>query len=233
MNKPTPECITPAFGSAEFREYFRTVYVEKEGKIKFLGIGNGNLYMVLVFFVITSVPILLALQITEFKSHYLLLLPAYFLFCNLLEYLLHRYPMHHKIKGFEFLYEHVTVHHSFFNEDFYYYDQPRDYMAVFLPLLYFSFITAIFFAGALTIYLIADLDNALFFALVAYSYYLMYEILHFSYHAKSGSFIKKLPFVELSAQLHLLHHRANLMTNYNFNITFPIFDKIFNTLYKE
>jgi sterol desaturase/sphingolipid hydroxylase (fatty acid hydroxylase superfamily) len=85
---------------------------------------------------------------------------------------------------------------------------------------------------ALFIYFVADLNNALFFGVVGFAYYLMYETLHFSYHAKSGSFIKKLPFVEQSAYLHLLHHRAKLMSKYNFNITFPIFDEVFNTLYK-
>ena len=224
---------TPPFGSQEYRDYFRTDFVEKDGAKGFLGIGNGNVYMMVVFVILIAVPSLLALQITQFQYYFLLLLPVYFLICNLLEYLLHRYPMHNKTKGMEFLFEHVTVHHSFFNEDFYYYEQPRDYMAVFLPILYFSFISFIFFIVALLIYFVSDLDNALFFCVIGFAYYLMYETLHFTYHAKSGSLIKKLPFVEQSAKLHLLHHRANLMSKYNFNITFPIFDKVFNTLYKE
>jgi len=233
MSKDTTVVASPAFGSQEYRDYFRTVYVDKDAKGRFLGIKNGNLYVAIIFIVIISVPVLLARQVTEFKAYFLILLPVYFLICNLLEYLLHRYPMHHKTKGFEFLYEHVTVHHNFYNEDFYYYEQPRDYMAVFLPLLYFTFISAVLFFSALLIYFLSDLNNAVFFLVVGYTYYLMYEVLHFSYHAKEESFIKKLPYIKQLSNLHLLHHKASLMANYNFNITFPIFDKLFGTAYIE
>ncbi len=224
---------TPKFGTPAYREYFRTDYIEKDGASRFLGISNGTGYMVTVFIILTLVPVALGFLINQYHLYYILLVPVYFLVCNGFEYVLHRYPMHHKVKGLGFLYEHLTVHHSFFYNDTYYYEQPRDYMAVFLPLLYFSFITLVFSAASLTIYVIADLDNALFFALVAYTYYLMYEIMHFSYHARSGSVIKAIPLVEQSAQLHLYHHRIDLMNKYNFNITFPIFDKVFNTLYME
>lgn len=231
MSKPIANTNVPPFGSQEFRDYFRTDYIDRDAKSRFLGIKDGKLYITIVFILLISVPIIMATQITEYKYYYLLLLPIYFLILNLFEYMLHRYPMHHKKKGFEFLYEHVTIHHSFYNGKFNYYEQPEDYMAVFLPLLYFAFISAVLFIIAVLIYFVSDLNNALFFELVGYSYYLMYEVLHFSYHAKEESFIKKFPFIKQLASFHLQHHQTDLMSNYNFNITFPIFDKVFNTCY--
>jgi hypothetical protein len=141
--------------------------------------------------------------------------------------------MHKKIKGFEFLFEHVTVHHMYYNEKTPYVEQPKDVMAVFLPILYFLFISLEIVLISSGIYFFTDYNNALFFAFFAYSYYLMYEILHFSYHTPENSIIKKIPFMKRLAQFHLDHHNSKLMSKYNFNISFPIFDKIFNTMYKK
>ena len=105
-------------------------------------------------------------------------------------------------------------------------------MAIFLPVLYFFFISLEIFLLAGVVYLFSDLDNALFFVAVIYFYYLLYEFLHFSSHAKEGSFLKKLPFIKTLSQNHLNHHRLELMEKYNFNITFPIFDKLLGTYYK-
>ena len=69
--------------------------------------------------------------------------------------------------------------------------------------------------------------------MVGYSYYLLYEALHFSYHTRAGGLLKRIPFVDYLSRGHLYHHRIGLMSRYNFNITFPIFDKIFRTQYKE
>ncbi len=228
MDKTSP----PKFATQAYRDYFRTDFIEKDGASRFMGIKNGTTYMIIVFSMLTVIPLALVLLISRFYWYFILLCPVYFLICNAFEYVLHRYPMHEKMKGLGFLYEHLTVHHSFFYNDTYYYEQPRDYMAVFLPLLYFSFITLVFSMASLTVYAVAGLDNALFFAVVAYTYYLMYEVMHFSYHAKTGGFFKSIPWVEKSARLHLYHHRIDLMNKYNFNITFPIFDRLFNTIYK-
>ena len=34
-------------------------------------------------------------------------------------------------------------------------------------------------------------------------------------------------------QHHIAHHNRKLMTRYNFNITYPICDRLFGTLYRE
>ena len=220
------------FDVEKYREYFRTKYVTQDAGYRYLGITNGKLYLATIIFVTISAPTLALLQIETFHFYFFCLLPFYFIIANLVEYVLHRYPMHHKMKGLGFLFEHVTVHHYFYGNEFYYNEEPRDNMAIFLPLLYFFFISFDIFLIAAVIYLFADLENALFFAAFAYLYYLMYEFLHFSSHAKEGSFLKKIPFIRKLSQNHLNHHKLELMETYNFNITFPIFDKLLGTYYK-
>jgi hypothetical protein len=232
-SKSNDKAVTPEFGSKEYRTFFRESYIFNDGKWKFLGIKNGNLYFLIILLVAISMPIFFASQMTEFKIIYFLLMPIYFLICNLFEYLLHRFPMHHKTKGLEFFFEHVTVHHSFYSHKYNFYEQPKDYMAVFLPMLYFAVISIAFLLIGFFIYFVSDLNNALFFETVVYVYYLMYETLHFAYHAKKESLLKKIPFVDKLSKFHLLHHHTGLMSKYNFNITFPIFDKMFNTQFKS
>ena len=76
-------------------------------------------------------------------------------------------------------------------------------------------------------------NAALLFIATVFSYYLNYEWLHFAYHLPETHFVAKLPFISTLRKLHHTHHDTQLMTKYNFNITYPIFDVIFGTYYKE
>ena len=51
MSEDTTQVAAPAFGSQEYRDYFRTVYVDKDAKARFLGIKNGNLYLAIIFMI--------------------------------------------------------------------------------------------------------------------------------------------------------------------------------------
>jgi hypothetical protein len=211
------------FGSAEYRGFFRN---HLAGRL------NGNLYVLINFSVLLAIILTLAISIPRYEPYFLLLLPCYLLFTNWLEYVLHRYPMHHKTPGFMVVYEHVTIHHNFYaNRDFYF-EEPRDYYAAVLPFYIFIGLTLVITAVSGLIYLGFGLSNALFFALIAYCYYLTYEVLHFSYHMPANSFVKRMPFINGLSRAHILHHQTQLMARYNFNITFPIFDWVFKTSYR-
>jgi hypothetical protein len=217
----------------KYREYFRDTYVPNDSGMLFLKITNGKIYLFIITLIIITIPVILFNQIKELPSYFLYLIPIYFLICNFIEYILHRYPMHHKTKNIEFLFDHVSIHHMIYNEKTPFIEKDRDIMGVFLPIFYFFFISLEIVLISGLIYLFTDLNNGLFFAFIAYSYYLMYEFLHFCYHTKEDSIIKKIPLIRKLAQFHLDHHNIKLMQKYNFNITFPIFDKIFKTEYKK
>jgi hypothetical protein len=214
----------PPFGSLEYRTRFR----EDVGK-RMSGTYYALTILITLAIIISTLGFFL---VSHFSLYIVLLLPAYFLFDNLLEYILHRFPMHHKMKNFEMVYEHVTIHHNFYYGEHFYFEEPRDYYAAILPRYIFLGLTAVITVVSLILWPLFGLGHAVFFAMTAYSYYLLYELLHFSYHSPESSFLKKLPFVRRLSRQHILHHRSRDLANYNFNITFPIFDFVFGTRYK-
>lgn len=218
--------MTLPFGSKEFRDHFRATTVDRFG-----GRVGGRLYALANLLLLLSIMAALALAIPTWQLHFLALLPIYFLFNNGLEYALHRFPMHRKTKGFEVVYEHVTIHHNFYADRTFYFEEPRDYFAAILPYYIFIGLSVVIGLSSGIVHLVAGFDDALFFALCGYGYYLLYELLHFSYHASEGSYVKRLPFIKRLARAHILHHQVKLMAHYNFNITFPIYDCLLGTSY--
>jgi sterol desaturase/sphingolipid hydroxylase (fatty acid hydroxylase superfamily) len=69
--------------------------------------------------------------------------------------------------------------------------------------------------------------------LVAVAYFLNYELFHFAFHCSEKSWVMKLPGFKKVMALHKNHHKPELMSKYNFNITYPIGDLLFGTYYRE
>jgi len=164
-----------------------------------------------------------------------LTIPITFLYANLVEYFGHRGPMHHPRKGLRIIFErHARQHHRFFRDDAMAFGDSRDYKAVLFPsvLIVFYLLGFALPAGLLLAWL-ASPNTAYLFAATAVAYFLNYELLHFAYHARHGSWISRLPFMSRLRRLHTLHHRPELMQKYNFNITYPIGDWLFGTLFRS
>jgi len=165
----------------------------------------------------------------------LLIIPIGFIYINLAEYLGHKGPMHHRSKKLEKVFiRHSLQHHRFFTKENFSFDSSKDIKAVLFPpilLLFFFFAFAV--PVALIFYWLWSANAALIFLVTVFSYYLNYEWLHFIYHLPQTHFVAQLPFIKTLRKLHLTHHDLQLMTKYNFNITYPIFDIIFGTYYKE
>ncbi len=87
-------------------------------------------------------------------------------------------------------------------------------------------------AGAI-LYFLASPNVGFLFIFTAILYYLNYELFHFSYHVDPGSRLGRLPIIRHLRRHHVLHHNQALMTRCNFNITYPICDRLFGTLYRE
>jgi sterol desaturase/sphingolipid hydroxylase (fatty acid hydroxylase superfamily) len=219
------------FGSDEFRRYFRTDFINHDSGFEFMRMKNGYLYACICLTPILMIILYLAASISIYHPYFIGLIPIYFLVANLAEYLIHRYPMHHKYGKYNAIYAHMTIHHNFYNNEHFYYETHKDFMAVLLPWYTFLVLSLIISVVSTMIYAATGLDNALFFALCMYGYYLLYEGLHFTYHARPESWIKKIPMIDYLSRSHLRHHRYDIMSKYNFNITFPVFDKIFGTYY--
>ena len=220
------------FGSDDFRNYFRTQFIDHDAGWDFLKFKDGALYKKTIFTIALIVPIIACSFISTWKLSFLYLVPLYIFVANGIEYFLHRYPMHHKMRGFEFLFEHVIIHHNFYSESYLKCKDPRDYFAVFLPLKYLIFISIEILIIGLLVTLIGGRDHGLFFIATAYIYYFFYELFHYSAHSDTNENLKRMLGIDRLSKLHLLHHDTSLMQKYNFNISLPIFDILLGTLYR-
>lgn len=163
-----------------------------------------------------------------------LAIPLTFLYCNLAEYLGHRGPMHNKTRFLTGIFKRHTVeHHSFFTDEAISFDSPRDYRAVLFPPILLVFFFGFFAVpvGAVLYYLVSP-NVCFLFVFTAILYYLNYELFHFSYHVDPQSWLGRLRLIRRLRRNHVLHHDKTLMTRYNFNITYPICDRLFGTLYR-
>ena len=159
--------------------------------------------------------------------------PLTFLYANLIEYLGHRGPMHHKTRFLSEVFKrHSIEHHSFFTNEAATFDSSRDYKAVLFPPILLAFFLGCFAmpVGAI-LYNFVSPNFCFLFVSTAILYFLNYELLHFVYHMDPQSRAGRLPFISRLRKHHINHHNRSLMTRYNFNITYPICDRIFGTIY--
>ncbi len=164
-----------------------------------------------------------------------LTVPLTFLYSNLSEYLGHKGPMHHKTRFLGLIFErHSIQHHAFFTDESFTYDTTQDFKAVLFPPIMLLFFNGCFAlpVGAL-LYLLVSPNVSFLFVLTAILYFLNYELLHFAYHMDPQSWVGRLPFMDRLRTHHTYHHDRRLMIRYNFNITYPICDYLFGTVYKD
>ncbi len=163
----------------------------------------------------------------------LLTIPVTFLYANLAEYLGHRGPMHRRKKYAPIVFDgHTGIHHRFFTEDDFAYEGHRDWHALLLPPYMIVFFFGLFTVPiGVLLYFVVSPNVAYLFVATGLGYFVGYEWLHFCYHAPEDSVLLRLPFMRSLRKHHMTHHNPRLMTRYNFNITFPIFDWLLRTTY--
>ena len=168
-----------------------------------------------------------------------LTVPFAFIYTNLMEYWGHRGPMHHQPRGWRrqllsgVYRRHTLRHHRFFRHDAMAFGSSRDFHAVLFPpvLVVFFLLVTVLPSGLLVAWLLGSNVGWLYAATV-FAYFLNYELLHFAYHTREDSPVGRLPGMTLLRRLHTLHHDPRLMGKYNFNITYPLGDWLFGTLYR-
>jgi len=163
-----------------------------------------------------------------------LAVPLTFLYANLAEYFGHRGPMHHPRRGLQIVYErHAGQHHRFFTDRHMALESTRDLKAVLFPAVMISFFLVAFAlpVGLLLAWL-ATPNVAWLFVMTAMAYFLNYEALHLVYHLPQDSVAGRVVLVRRLRRLHQVHHDPRLMARYNFNITYPIGDLLFGTLWR-
>ena len=201
---------------------------------------NCRTYPGWLHFAFTSVVSLLVVilcfsEVDQVRPLEWLTIPVVFIYANLVEYLGHRGPMHDPVKGLGLIFfRHTRQHHRFFTDREMTFDSSHDFKAVlFPPVMILFFIGGFGLPMWIILYYTAS-ENVAWLALAtAIAYFLNYEWLHFAYHCDPKSRIGRIPGVQTLRNLHLHHHNPRLMIQYNFNITYPIGDWLFRTLYRE
>lgn len=156
--------------------------------------------------------------------------PITFLYANLVEWLAHRGPMHRPRPFLKLVYErHTLLHHAFFTHEAMELEGARDFkMVLFPPVLLIFFFGLFALPIGLLLNALAGPNVAALFVITALSYYLLYEWLHLGYH-----FGDRAPRVLARLRRHhAAHHDPRKMSSGNFNITFPICDRLFGTFAK-
>jgi hypothetical protein len=163
-----------------------------------------------------------------------LTVPLTFLYTNLAEYWGHRGPMHHTTRGLGLVYErHTRQHHRFFTHVAMPVDSLRDLRAVLFPPILMTFFLATFaLPVALLLARFTSGNVGWLFAATSLAYFLNYEVLHLVYHLPDRYAVARWPFVGRLRRLHQAHHDPRLMAQFNFNITYPIGDRLFGTRYR-
>lgn len=202
--------------------------------------GYSHIKHLMLNSLITLVPTLVFAMIAFFAGislWSLTAIPLAILFGNFIEYATHRWPMHKpKAPGGKYLFKrHAGEHHRAFEVEFMEITDPRDYSLVMLPPLR----AAVFMSVLIAIAGVAGLTvGAAFGALIGMTlglYFFIGEALHISFHFKSTWENDKWynRFLRRIGRWHRIHHELKLMSKYNFNIAFPIFDKVLGTLIDE
>ncbi|TQF10558.1 fatty acid hydroxylase family protein [Myxococcus llanfairpwllgwyngyllgogerychwyrndrobwllllantysiliogogogochensis] len=207
-----------------FREQYRGEHVgpRYSGRAHFAFTSLGSLGV-----------ILLALSRVEaVRPWEWLTVPGVFLLGNVVEFLGHRGPMHHKRRGLGLLFQrHTEQHHRFFTHDALAYESSRDVkMVLFPPVLLLFFLGAVAAPLGVLTFLVSTRNVGWLFVASTVGYYLSYECLHFCHHLPPEHRLARLRPLGWLRRHHQAHHDPSKMGRWNFNITVPLSDWLFGTL---
>ena len=161
----------------------------------------------------------------------LLVIPATFLFANAVEWQLHRDLLHRRVPGFGMLYDrHSLQHHVAFRHDSMDAPSSRQWRWVLFPAPAFLGLLFLVAPAGFLIMHFTSRNAGLLFDATGIAFYLLYEWCHLSYHQPPDTVVGRLRLVRVLRRHHQRHHHPALARRYNFNVTFPIWDRLRGTI---
>lgn len=207
----------------QFREHYRRVNIPR--------FYSGPLHLAFTASVLGGTIAWHLAHVSGLNPWEFLVLPVTLLFGNAVEYLVHRFPLHRVYPGLKSGYEiHSLEHHRFYTYDAMFFEKTKDFMMVLFPP-WAPILVAVFcsLAGILLVGPLLSPNAGRFFAAMGTGCLLLYEALHGLAHFDDRSWAGRMPLVQAIRRHHRIHHDLQMMSRYNFNITFPIFDWILGT----
>jgi hypothetical protein len=162
-----------------------------------------------------------------------LLMPLFFVVANLLEWTVHRYPMHHPMNPRVMYKNHAMLHHIAFTDHNMPVASSRELGLVMMP--WYTMIGLFVVASPVMIGAAFARGPGLagVFLLAAVGYFLFYEMLHALYHLPDATLdrvgLGRLGIFRRMQAHHAHHHILRRMSAVNFNVTVPLMDWLFGT----
>ncbi|HEY5985907.1 MAG TPA: sterol desaturase family protein [Streptosporangiaceae bacterium] len=153
-----------------------------------------------------------------------LLLPAGFVFANGVEWVLHRGPLHHPTRARLLYNRHTLTHHAVFSHENMSMRSWRELRVVLFPLYALPLLELVVVPPLTLLWWLRLRNAACLFSLTATFYYLLYELLHLSYHLPPEHPVARLAVIRSLKRHHQRHHDPHRMTQGNFNVSIPLFD---------
>ena len=165
-----------------------------------------------------------------------LLLPAFLVIANFIEWMVHRHPMHRPLQPRIMYRNHAQLHHLAFTDGHMVIGKARELGLIMMP--WYTMLGLFVVASPIMVVAGVLRGRGLsgVFLLGAVGYFFCYELLHALYHLPDATLdragIGRLrAFRRLQAH-HRHHHILGRMAAVNFNVTFPLMDRLFGTLEK-
>jgi hypothetical protein len=211
----------------ERQRQYRVIYRQRVA-----GWYNGFLHIAIIYVIgFTALYIYLS-NLSHVTPLEWLTVPVTFLFCNFVEWWLHRYVMHRPSRNllFRAIYNrHTLMHHQFFTDREMRFADHMDYRVTFFPPYALATFTLISIPPAFVLGWLLSPNVGWLFITTTTSVYLIYEFMHFCCHVEDNWFVRHMPFVNTIRRHHEAHHNQSIMMERNMNLTFPIMDWLFGT----
>ncbi|MFN7951123.1 MAG: sterol desaturase family protein [bacterium] len=162
------------------------------------------------------------------------LAPLFLVFANAFEWWIHRGPMHHPWPHLRELYDrHTLSHHAYFTDRDMEIASARELKMVLFPPFALPFFIALTSPLPLAAGILISANAARIFFASAITYYLIYEWLHLIHHLPRSSWIGRRRWISALRAHHTRHHDPRRMTLGNFNVSFPLWDRVRGTLLSD
>ncbi len=165
-----------------------------------------------------------------------LLLPGFLVIANFLEWMVHRNPMHRPLRPRIMYRNHAQLHHLAFTDGRMVIGKTDELGLIMMP--WYTMLGMFLIASPVMVLagVLRGPGLAGVFLVGAVAYFLCYETLHALYHLPDATLDRAgigrvRAFRRLQAH-HRHHHILGRMAAVNFNVTFPLMDRLFGTLEK-
>jgi sterol desaturase/sphingolipid hydroxylase (fatty acid hydroxylase superfamily) len=165
-----------------------------------------------------------------------LAVPVFWCVANLFEWAIHRYLMHRPMWPRVLYTNHARVHHRAFDGAAQEIHATHELSLVMMPWYTLLFVFATASPVVLVAVLVGGPALAGVFLLSAVAYFLFYELVHTLHHLPMATLRRswwgRRPRLAAMRRHHHSHHQLERMTEVNFNVTFPVADRLLGTYVK-